>query len=85
MATPPPSSPATPVAGPWKSKEKQSRLIHTAPVHQPSSEPLSSSTAPGSTATGGGQPWVDSDGSSRGDVTEQLGRLEAAYDEAKDR
>lgn len=28
----------SPAAGPWKSKEKQSRLIHTAPVHAPTGE-----------------------------------------------
>jgi hypothetical protein len=38
----------SPAAGPWRNKEKQSRLIHTAPVHSPGSPTLRNAESPGS-------------------------------------
>ena len=65
--------------GPWKSKEKQSRLIHTAPIHQPTSPVLHRGDGGGSYSGGGGSKG----GHAQIDV--QLRQLEGAYGQAKKR
>ena len=66
--------------GPWKSKEKQSRLIHTAPIHQPSSPVLHRGNGGGGGGDGGGGGRA-----SPAQIETQLRQLEQAFTTAKKR
>ena len=80
-------------SGPWKSREKQSRLIHTAPVHQPRSptlhNPKEGEKEGKSEGSGSGDTSIRQQSVSASELSSevevQFEELEAAYAAARNR